>query len=249
MGSPLGTDETGATEEGTDMTGMQDKDVSRSVFGGALAFAGAVFEARPDAYISVTRDGDKSTTVAAHAGDVTLRRDFQCDGNTTSGISTLYRTVVSDCGEQPADPIAVWVETIEAVEAESNIGAPVHLLTDPERRDVAAWNEWFGNNQPELCEPTTLLIGCDLMMADLSGVNLEGLPMNVSEMGWVVLRDANLSMVCFSQCDMTGADFSGADLRGATFTRAVLTDAVLDGAIWDEFTWWPDDFTPPERIG
>ena len=68
--------------------------------------------------------------------------------------------------------------------------APTHLLTDPERRNVAQWNVWRTENP---------LRGADLGDANLRGADL---------------GDANLR-----GADLGGADLRGADLTGTAGAR------------------------------
>ena len=82
------------------------------------------------------------------------------------------------------------------------VTAPTHLLTDPERRNVAQWNVWRTENPLRYAN----LRGADLRCADLRNANL---------------RYANLR----------GADLRGADLRGADLRGADLGDANLGGAM------------------
>ena len=58
------------------------------------------------------------------------------------------------------------------------VTAPTHLLTDPERRNVAQWNVWMTENPLRDAN----LRGADLGGADLRGANLRG----------ANLRNANL---------------------------------------------------------
>ena len=86
------------------------------------------------------------------------------------------------------------------------VTAPTHLLTDPERRNVAQWNVWRTENP---------LRGADLGGADLGGANLR----------YANLRGANLQ-----GADLRGADIRGADIRYANLRYANLLGANLRGA-------------------
>ena len=79
------------------------------------------------------------------------------------------------------------------------VTAPTHLLTDPERRNVAQWNVWRTENP---------LRGADLGYADLGGADLWSANLRNADLGRADLRYANLR----------GADLGGADLRGADLT-------------------------------
>ena len=74
------------------------------------------------------------------------------------------------------------------------VTALTHLLTDPERRNVAQWNVWRTENP--------------LRYADLRGADLGGAD----------LGDANLRGADLRYADLRGADLRGADLRGADLT-------------------------------
>ena len=43
-------------------------------------------------------------------------------------------------------------------------------------------------------------------------------------------RDADMSHMVMSECDLTGADFRGADLRGAVFSNANISRALFSNA-------------------
>ena len=58
------------------------------------------------------------------------------------------------------------------------VTAPTHLLTDPERRNVAQWNVWRTENP---------IRGANLWGANLGGANLWG-----ANLGGANLRGANL---------------------------------------------------------
>ena len=75
-------------------------------------------------------------------------------------------------------------------------GAPTHLLTDPTRRDVVAWNEWRANH----LGTSVILRGADLRDAILRDA---------------ILRDANLRDANLRGADLRGANLRGANLRGA----------------------------------
>ena len=80
------------------------------------------------------------------------------------------------------------------------VTAPTHLLTDPERRNVAQWNVWRTENPLRYAN----LRGADLRGADLGGADLRGANLRGAN-----LRDANLR----------GADLRGADLTGTAGAR------------------------------
>ena len=79
------------------------------------------------------------------------------------------------------------------------VTAPTHLLTDPERRNVAQWNVWR-TEKP--------LRYADLGGADLGDANLRGADLRGADLGGADLRGA----------DLRGANLRGADLRGADLT-------------------------------
>ena len=84
------------------------------------------------------------------------------------------------------------------------VTAPTHLLTDPERRNVAQWNVWRTENPLRYAN----LRGADLGGADLGDANLRG----------ANLRDANLGGADLRGADLRNANLRGADLRGADLT-------------------------------
>ena len=91
------------------------------------------------------------------------------------------------------------------------VTAPTHLLTDPERRNVAQWNVWRTENP---------LRGANLWGANLGGANLQG----------ANLQGANLGDADLGGADLGGADLGGANLRGANLQGANLQGANLQGA-------------------
>ena len=92
------------------------------------------------------------------------------------------------------------------------VTAPTHLLTDPERRNVAQWNVWRTENP---------IRGANLWGANLGGANLGG-----ADLGGANLGDANLG-----GADLGGANLGGANLRGAVGARrADIAAAVPVGS-------------------
>ena len=96
------------------------------------------------------------------------------------------------------------------------VTAPTHLLTDPERRNVAQWNVWRTENPLRYAD----LRGADLGGADLGGANLRGADLGGADLWGADLRYA----------DLWGADLGGADLWDANLGGADLGDANLRGA-------------------
>jgi hypothetical protein len=77
---------------------------------------------------------------------------------------------------------------------------PLYLLTDPDRRDIAAWNMWKVNHLPTRA---------DLRYADLRYADLR----------YADLRGADLRYADLRYADLGGADLRGADLRYAVGAR------------------------------
>ena len=92
------------------------------------------------------------------------------------------------------------------------VTAPTHLLTDPERRNVAQWNVWRTENP---------IRGANLGGANLGGANLGGANLWGANLGGADLGGANL----------WGANLWGADLGGANLGGANLGGANLGGAV------------------
>ena len=61
------------------------------------------------------------------------------------------------------------------------VTAPTHLLTDPERRNVAQWNVWMTENP---------IRGANLWGANLGGANLGGADLGGANLGGANLRGA-----------------------------------------------------------
>ena len=101
------------------------------------------------------------------------------------------------------------------------VTAPTHLLTDPERRNVAQWNVWRTENP---------LRGADLGYADLGGADLWSADLRNADLGRADLRYANLRHADLGGADLRNADLWGADLRGANLRNANLRGADLRGA-------------------
>lgn len=88
---------------------------------------------------------------------------------------------------------------------------PTHLLTDPERRDVAVWNKVRMEN-PDLGYANLRaadLRYADLGYADLRGADLRGANLGGANLGYANLRGAELEY----------ADLGYANLRGAMGAR------------------------------
>ena len=103
---------------------------------------------------------------------------------------------------------------------------PTHLLTDPERRDVAVWNKVRMEN-PNLrgadLRHSNLrhadLRDADLRHADLRGADLRGADLRYSNLRGADLRDADLRHADLRYANLRHADLDGADLRGAVGAR------------------------------
>ena len=102
------------------------------------------------------------------------------------------------------------------------VTAPTHLLTDPERRNVAQWNVWRTENPLRYAN----LRGADLGGADLGGANLGGANLWGADLGGADLGGANLW-----GANLWGANLGGANLRGADLGVANLRGANLGGAV------------------
>ena len=101
------------------------------------------------------------------------------------------------------------------------VTAPTHLLTDPERRNVAQWNVWRTENP---------LGGANLRGADLGGADLGGADLGGANLGGADLRGADLGGADLWGADLWGADLGGANLRYADLGGADLRYADLGGA-------------------
>ena len=102
------------------------------------------------------------------------------------------------------------------------MSAPVQLLVDPERRDVAAWNAWRAEHPDAHVDLRgAYLLGAALVRADMVGANLRGAALVRAD-----LRGANLSEANLSEANLRGADMVGANLRGADMVGANLRGAV-----------------------
>ena len=100
------------------------------------------------------------------------------------------------------------------------VTAPTHLLTDPERRNVAAWNAWRGVNPVR---------GANLRGANLGYANLRYANLRYANLRGADLRGANLRGANLRYADLRGADLRGADLRYANLRYADLRGADLTG--------------------
>ena len=97
------------------------------------------------------------------------------------------------------------------------VTAPTHLLTDPERRNVAQWNVWRTENP---------LRGADLGGADLGGADLGDANLRGADLRGANLRGADLGGANLRYADLRGANLGGANLRGANLGGANLQGAV-----------------------
>ena len=97
------------------------------------------------------------------------------------------------------------------------VTAPTHLLTDPERRNVAQWNVWMTENP---------IRGANLRGANLGGANLWGADLQGANLQGANLRGADLGVG-----DLGGANLGGANLQGANLRGANLQGANLQGAV------------------
>lgn len=88
------------------------------------------------------------------------------------------------------------------------------------RHSVWEFNEWRRKNGNYL----------DLSMADLRGLNLEGVDFSYADLGRASFDRANLSGANFTGAYLRGAIFDYADLSGANFTGANLELASLKDA-------------------
>ncbi len=88
--------------------------------------------------------------------------------------------------------------------------APTHLLTDPERRNVAQWNVWMTENPIRGAN----LGGANLWGADLRGANLRGADLRGADLGV-----ANLGVANLQGANLRGANLQGANLQGAVGAR------------------------------
>ena len=95
------------------------------------------------------------------------------------------------------------------------VTAPTHLLTDPERRNVAQWNVWRTENPLGYAN----LRYADLRGADLRGANLGGADLRYADLRGADLGDANLWGADLWGANLRGADLWGADLTGTAGAR------------------------------
>ena len=105
------------------------------------------------------------------------------------------------------------------------VTAPTHLLTDPERRNVAQWNVWRTENPLRYAD----LRGADLGGADLGDANLRGADLRYADLRGADLRGADLRYADLGGADLRGADLGDANLRGADLRGADLRGADLTG--------------------
>ena len=102
------------------------------------------------------------------------------------------------------------------------VTAPTHLLTDPERRNVAQWNVWRTENPLRYANLRGAdLGGADLGGANLGGANLWGADLGGADLGGANLWGANLWGANLGGANLWGADLGGANLRGANLGGAV----------------------------
>ena len=108
---------------------------------------------------------------------------------------------------------------------------PRHLLTDPDRRDVAAWSAWRRENPGASIDLVGAnLYGANLRGADLSGANLYGANLRGADLSGANLYGANLYGANLYGAYLSGANLSGANLYGANLRGAGLSGANLYGA-------------------
>ena len=105
------------------------------------------------------------------------------------------------------------------------VTAPTHLLTDPERRNVAQWNAWMTENPIRVAN----LRGANLWGADLGGANLRGADLGGANLWGANLWGADLGGANLWGANLRGADLGDADLRGANLRGADLGGADLTG--------------------
>lgn len=126
---------------------------------------------------------------------------------------------------------------------------PTHLLTDPSRRDVAAWNRWRKVNPTD----AVTINGGGLYSADLAGVNLAGATIREADLRFACLCGANLCGVVFdgptvmALACLRGARLQGADIRRVDMGGADLVGANFHGARWSTWTCWPIAKLPDEQ--
>jgi len=121
VGSPPGTDETGARKEGTDMTGTQ-ADVAigtlRHCFETAQEMVREALDKRPDATTNILIYDSGLIVTTAVVADVALMRVIDpVEGRAASVLKDGNVLPYSE-GLELLSPIALWVETIEAAEAQ-----------------------------------------------------------------------------------------------------------------------------------
>ncbi len=104
---------------------------------------------------------------------------------------------------------------------------PLYLLTDPGRRDVAAWNAWAADHPYTRAD----LGYADLGYADLGYANLRDADLRYADLRYADLRDADLRDANLRDANLRDADLGGADLGGADLRGADLRGANLSGAL------------------
>lgn len=102
--------------------------------------------------------------------------------------------------------------------------APTHLLTDPDQRDVTAWNAWRGDH-PE--------VPVELANADLAGAYLVGVDLNQADIDAADFTGANLTGALLTGARANWTKFDGADLTGADLVAAVMSEPSFTGATLD----------------
>ncbi len=71
----------------------------------------------------------------------------------------------------------------------------------------------------------------NLIGADLSNLNLDGVNFMQGDLSYANLQDSRLLNANLVFTNFTGAELKNANLKGATLNEAIWVDAVVDGCI------------------
>lgn len=104
--------------------------------------------------------------------------------------------------------------------------APLHLITDPAKRDVKAWNSWRVKNG----DGTVDLANVDLAGAHLPGVNLSRAKIDGANFTGATLVGANLQEAAGRRVKFGDALLTAANLDRAEFPESSFAGATIDGA-------------------
>jgi uncharacterized protein YjbI with pentapeptide repeats len=71
----------------------------------------------------------------------------------------------------------------------------------------------------------------NLIGADLSNLNLNGVNLMQGDLSYANLQDSSLVNANLAFTNFTGADLSNANLKGATLTQAIWVDTIVEGCV------------------